>query len=274
MAAKPKPKDSNELTKTATKVDDDLLNEIIEQDAGQGLDDMSQDDMAIPRITILQALSPQCNKRDDAYVEGAEPGMFLETVAHGLTDGEQGLTLVPVAYRKTHLEWRPRADGGGLVSDLGLDYDLKSLHRDEKGNYVNGDGNHVVLTYEYLMLHISTDGAVESVLISLSKTQLRKAKQLNTMLKTAQPIVNGQRRSNMPIYFHKVHAVAVPESNDQGNWFGWKFAIDGSVFDLDDGKDIYLGARSLRESWNAGSVKASPPAEDIPVDDDGDEAPM
>jgi hypothetical protein len=275
MAAKPKPSAKRELaTTTSTKVDDDLLKDILENDVGDGVDDMSQEDMAIPRIVILQALSPQCNKRDDAYVEGADPGMFMETVAHKLWAGETGITLIPVAYRKTHIEWKPRTEGGGFISDLGLDYDTKQCSRDEKGNYVNADGNHVVLTYEYLVLLIDGDGAVTSVLLSLTKTQLRKAKQLNTMLKTAQPIINGQRRSNMPIYFHKVQATTVPESNDQGNWFGWKFVLDGSVFDLDGGKDIYLGARDLREAWQAGSVRTSPPAADIPSDAEDDEAPM
>ena len=258
----------------STKVDDELLDEILEHDAGDGVDDMSQDDMAIPRITILQALSPQCNKRDDDYVDGAEPGMFMETVAHKLWNGEDGLTLIPVAYRKTHIEWRPRADGGGFVADLGLDYDMKQCTRDDKGNYVNEAGMHVVLTYEYLVLLVEDDGAVTSVLISLVKTQLRKAKQLNTMLKTAQPIVNGQRRTNMPIYFHQVKAVTVPESNDQGNWFGWKFALDGSVFDLPGGKEIYMGARDLREAWNAGAVRTAPPADEVPADTDDDAAPM
>ena len=57
---------------------------MFEQDASQGLENMAQDDLALPFLRILGQLSPQVNKRDPKYVEGAEPGMIYNTVTHEL----------------------------------------------------------------------------------------------------------------------------------------------------------------------------------------------
>lgn len=275
QAKKAEQKPSQALTVSGSTVDDELLG-LLQEDQGLGVDDMGSDDLAIPRLSILQALSPAVNKRDDAYIEGAEPGKIVESVSKELIDGEKGFSFIPVAYRKTHVAWKPRSEGGGFAGDLGLDYDLQGgCARNEKGDWVNDQGNLVVLTYEYLISVIADDDSVASALMSLSKSQIRKAKQLNTMLKTAQPVVNGQRRTNLPIFFHKVHAVTVPESNDQGNWFGWKFKIDGSVFDLPEGAEIYKACRDLREAFASGVLRTAPPSNEHDIaDDEGDSAPM
>ena len=60
---------------------------MFEQDASQGLENMDQQDLALPFLRILGQLSPQVNKRDSKYVEGAEPGMIYNTVTHELYDG-------------------------------------------------------------------------------------------------------------------------------------------------------------------------------------------
>ena len=71
---------NNVQTKKETNVvefDDSILLE----DAGAGQENMSQEDMMIPRLSILQDGSAQVKKRDGAYVEGAEVGMILVYVA-------------------------------------------------------------------------------------------------------------------------------------------------------------------------------------------------
>ena len=44
-----------------------------------GFSEVTSEDLAIPFLRILQAMSPQKNKRDGAYVDGAEEGMFFNT---------------------------------------------------------------------------------------------------------------------------------------------------------------------------------------------------
>ena len=51
-----------------------------------GAQNISQEDLALPFLKILGQLSPEVNKRDGKYVEGAEPGKIINTVTNELYD--------------------------------------------------------------------------------------------------------------------------------------------------------------------------------------------
>ena len=87
---------SNEQALTApSKVTASML----QQDAGAGQENMSQDDLAIPRLAILQQLSPQCQKNASEYIEDAEPGYLLNSVTEDMYSGEEGLKILKT-FRK------------------------------------------------------------------------------------------------------------------------------------------------------------------------------
>ena len=68
-----------------------LTSNIFEDDAAKGLGNISQEDLALPFLKILGQLSPEVNKRDGKYVEGAEPGMIFNSVSGELYDGVKGI---------------------------------------------------------------------------------------------------------------------------------------------------------------------------------------
>ena len=72
---------------------------ILLEDAGTAGENMTADDMLIPRLKILQAQSPEVNKADAAHVKGAEAGMIYDNVSGKTADGEKGITIGPVCYR-------------------------------------------------------------------------------------------------------------------------------------------------------------------------------
>ena len=57
---------------------------------GVGFSEVTTEDLAIPFLRVLAQLSPQVNKRDGAYIEGAEAGMIYNTVMNEVYDGEEG----------------------------------------------------------------------------------------------------------------------------------------------------------------------------------------
>jgi len=59
---------------------------LFEADANQGAQNISQEDLALPFLKVLGQLSPEVNKRDAKYVEGAEPGKIINTVTNELFD--------------------------------------------------------------------------------------------------------------------------------------------------------------------------------------------
>ena len=86
-----------------------------EEYSGTGFSEVTTDDLSIPFLRVLAQLSPQVNKRDGAYVNGAEAGMLYNTVLNEVYDGEQGIDIVPCHYNRRFVEWTPREQGGGYV---------------------------------------------------------------------------------------------------------------------------------------------------------------
>ena len=66
-----------------------------------------KDDLALPFLKLLQSGSDETKKKHAKYVEGAEAGMFYNTVTKKLYDGEKGIEVIPVFYKMTYPEWAP-----------------------------------------------------------------------------------------------------------------------------------------------------------------------
>ena len=56
-------------------------------------------------------LSPEVNKRDGKYVEGAEPGKIINTVTNELFDKIR--CNVPCHYKRQYIEWQDRGTSSG-----------------------------------------------------------------------------------------------------------------------------------------------------------------
>ena len=67
-----------------------LSTNLFEADADAGSQKISQEDLALPFLKVLGQLSPEVNKRNGKYVEGAEPGMILNTVTNDFMTGVRG----------------------------------------------------------------------------------------------------------------------------------------------------------------------------------------
>ncbi len=68
------------------------LDKMLEADAGVGLENITTEDMQIPFIRIIQALSPQLQKDDPLYIKGAEQGDIFNTVTQEMYKADEGVT--------------------------------------------------------------------------------------------------------------------------------------------------------------------------------------
>jgi hypothetical protein len=175
--------------------------------------------------------------------------------------------VVPISYRRTHLEWKP--DRGGLVKDHGNDpFILTTCKQNELGKYFNDVGNEVVPTAEYMVYVI--DGTLYSpAMISMASSQLRKAKQWNSMINRLQiPRPDGEGVMNPAMFWTAYKLTTVPQKNDNGTWFGWNIEIlfdakSGGILEkLPNGQDIYLAARKFKSKVTSGEVNVSPDEQD------------
>ena len=128
---------------------------MFEEDAAKGLGAIGQEDLALPFLKILGQLSPEVNKRDGKYVEGAEPGMIFNSVSGELYDGVKGLDVIPAFYKLEYIEWKDRGEGPGAPvaiydssSDIMSKTKADASYKDRlpNGNYIEKTASHFVIS--------------------------------------------------------------------------------------------------------------------------------
>ena len=237
-----------------------LPSNIFEGDAAKGLGTIGQEDLALPFLKILGQLSPEVNKRDGKYVEGAEPGMIYNSVSGDLYDGVKGIDVIPCFYKLEYIEWKDRGEGPGApvaIYDSSSDImsktkpDANYKDRLPNGNYIEKTASHFVI--------VSGDSP-STALISMKSTQLKISRKWNSMMAGIK--MKGANGMFTPASFSHIYKLKTTQmQNDKGTWFGWEVNKVGPVTD----KGLYDQARSFSESISKGSVKAKH-GEDKPKD--------
>lgn len=190
----------------------------LDDQAGSGFEHMVPSrDMLIPRVTILQALSPQLDKRKPAqYLDGARAGDICD-VSSG-TIFEAPLRVVLATFKVLYLEWAPRSTGKGLAAIHEIE--PKDTITDPASNKrVRPNGNLVVMSAQYY--GVLPDHECKKVFIPMSSTQFKKAKAWNNKLADERFVGKDGTKKQAPIYFRSWDLGVAPESNNQGSWEGW-----------------------------------------------------
>ena len=231
---------------------------MFEDDAAKGLGNIGQEDLALPFLKILGQLSPEVNKRDGKYVEGAEPGMIFNSVSGELYDGVKGIDVVPCFYKLEYIEWKDRGEGLGApvnIYDSSSDImskttpDANYKDRLPNGNYLDNTASHFVLV---------VGDNPETALISMKSTQLKVSRKWNSMMMG----LKMQGKNGLftpPTYSHIYKLKTVQMSNDKGTWFGWDVEKVGPVED----KNIYDMAKNFAVSVGKGEVEAKPENQEV-----------
>lgn len=243
-----------EETGIARMTDEDFARMALE-DAGAGMERVTSQDLVIPFLAILQTLSPQVDKREPEYVEGAEPGMIYNPATGMLYPANTGILFIPALYMRRHVEWNKREDGGGIVRDWGEDDSrLQECTRNDRNQDVTPDGTVIVVSGTWYGLLADTG---EQVVIGMSSTQLKKSRQWITSARTLKEPVPGNpnQKFTPPLFYYSYRLTTVPESNDQGKWDGWKVTRDVQTRALPNGDELYLAAKAFKKSIEEGAVK-------------------
>ena len=238
------------MNQVATKKEGALATNLFEADANKGAQNISQEDLALPFLKILGQLSPEVNKRDGKYVEGAEPGKIINTVSNELYDS---INVLPVFYKRQYVEWQDRGTSTGApVAIHEADSDIVSQTTRDKsfkdrlpsGNYLENTANHFV---------ILLGDSPTTALISMKATQLKVSRKWNSMMLG----IKMQGKNGLftpPTYSHIYNLKTVQMSNDKGTWFGWDVSKVGPVSD----KGVYDIAKTFAERVGKGEIQAKP----------------
>jgi len=239
------------MNQVAEKKTAGLPANVFEEDAAKGLGNIGQQDLALPFLKILGQLSPEVNKRDGKYVEGAEPGMIYNSVSGDLYDGAKGIDVIPAYYKLEYVEWKDRGEGAGgpvAVHDSSSDImsqtkaDANYKDRLPNGNYVEKTASHFV---------IITGDSPTTALISMKSTQLKISRKWNSMMSGIK--LKGKNGLFTPASFSHIYRLKTTQmSNDKGTWFGWDVSKVGPITDT----SLYQQAKTFSDNISKGSVKA------------------
>ena len=228
-----------------------LSTNLFEADAHAGTQNMAQEDLALPFLKVLGQLSPEINKRDGKYVEGAAPGMILHTVTHEIFDGAKGIDVLPVFYKRQYVEWQDRGESKGAPvaiheasSDIMSKTTRDKSYKDRlpSGNYIENTANHFL---------VILGKSPTTALISMKATQLKVSRKWNSMMMGLK-LQGKNGLFTPPTYSHIYKLKTVQMSNDKGTWFGWDVSTVGPIQD----QAVYEIAKNFAQSVSKGEVKA------------------
>ena len=238
------------MNQIAKKEEGALAINMFEADADKGSQNMTQEDLALPFLKVLGQLSPEVNKVHARYVEGAEPGMIINSVTNQLYDGAKGIDVLPVFYERKLIEWQDRGAGTGApvaIHDASSDI-MSQTTRDKSykdrlpnGNYIDNTANHYVVVL---------GDSPQTALVSMKSTQLKISRKWNSIMMG----IKLQGKNGLftpPTYSHIYNLKTVQMSNDKGTWFGWEVSKVGPVSD----QNVYGIAKSFADQVGKGDVQ-------------------
>lgn len=156
------------------------------QDAGAGMQNMSGADQAIPFLSLLQALSKVVSDPTQK-VEGAEPGMIIDSVTKKLYNGKEGIIFLPCNTRREFVAWKGDPGSGQVV---GRHTPSSSVVKTAERKYAfnelkDPDGNRLVETFYVIGLVLDENLVPETMgLISFTSTKITAYKKSFGQLRT------------------------------------------------------------------------------------------
>ena len=129
---------------------------MFEADASAGIQNVSNEDMALPFLKIVSGLDGILDERDDV-----RKGDIVNTVTGEVYKGKDGIKVIPCAYQRKFIRWQPR--GTGIAAPVMIyepnDPNLPKTNRDPNDNkeYVDdGSGDYVEQTAQWYVCLLYT----------------------------------------------------------------------------------------------------------------------
>lgn len=171
-------------TEIATTTDTDLafasdVPDYIKQGGNRGSEEVKSTDMVLPRLEIVQALSPIKETKEDA-----KEGYLFNSVTQEVI-GDLAY-FVPVYFRMEYLVWKDQNEGGGFFGSFNTLAEAETRKQEVVAGGEEPDLIEVVDTPVQYGLRITPDGKTcEQIVISMAKTKAKVSRKWNAMIQIA-----------------------------------------------------------------------------------------
>ena len=226
-------------------------------DSGMGLENIDKSDLALPFLKLLQSGSDETKKRHAKYVEGAEAGMFYNTVTKKLYSGEKGINVIPVFYKMTYPEWAPfeRKEGRPIHNDRGPGIMSQTTQNDKNKDMLT-NGNEIIKTANHFVIILGD--RPEKALMTMKSTQLKVSRSWNSLIEDQFEIDPKTNKSVPAPMFSRVYKLNSVENSGSFTWHGYNINLVKKV----DDAGIYQMAKDFHNSLKNSQVKAESNGQD------------
>lgn len=181
-------------------------------DDNRGSENVTKEDLVIPRLGLVQSLSPERKKTEPEYIEGAEEGNLFNTVTRQIYG--DSVLVVPVYFEKLWLLWKDRKQGGGF----GGQYKTQDEAEEALSAMENPESWEIIGTPTHICLVVDGDN-VSEIMIPMPKSKAKVSRQWNSTIR----FFGGPR-------FMRVYEIkGIPDQNNAGDDFH-NFAVKFSGF--------------------------------------------
>lgn len=261
MAAKEETKEVAE-TKTAA------LPAHLQQGRQSKIGNIDSSDKIVPRIKLLQAISPEVA---ELKLEGAESGVFWHTVLQQPLGPK--LRATPILVKKTHVLWSPRNDDRGVLArssdavhwDPGfenLEFEVKPKGSPQKikyqtlgsvaesglaefGSSIPGDPNSppaLALTYHFMWYLHDFPDASPAIIIN-TRSSIRPAKML----------ISNLDMSPVDHFYRFFEIGTTDEKGDEGPYKGYSYRGTGYIED----PEVAARMKYIYDTFNSADWKVN-----------------
>lgn len=232
-----------------TKQGDAALPAFLQDFKGHNIaDDIDNDDVTIPRVKLAQATSEEF-KNGDVKIGS----LFLNVTGEVLCEPGEKLRFIPVAYGKEYILWHPKRGEGILARARRTKHAGETRYEWDKqgeafevtipkgpkvtwetkrfvdengmnrwGSQVPGDSSSGIAATEYQnYIVVLPDHGNMVVALSLYRTQIKKAKDLNAMFKM----------NTLPVCGRYFSVETVKETKGDDDFYNYKFSPAGHLED-------------------------------------------
>jgi hypothetical protein len=224
----------------------------MEADAKQHHQDFGRDMLIIPRLGILQDLSPQVKERRAEYVEGAKVGDIFNNINNAI---DKSVIFVPAKFNVRYIAWG--INRGGLVDQNLTKEDLDNFEENGigqwRGSMKNGQGKmvevDVIETPEWVGMAKGAGWGPMPVAISFPVTKAKSARKINTAIDLT--VVQGKNGDfTPPAFYHQFTLRTAIEQSGDNEWFGWSTQHNGFCEDA----GLVAKAKELKVAFDKGEV--------------------
>lgn len=181
---------------------------------GRGFQEVERTDLLLPRIKLLQPLSPEVIER----------GMKAGHMINSLTKEDYGeeVTIIPILHFKNRIKWGPREEGGGIEcsSDQGKlarpEYGVKNCLEcndqlwDNEAKKEEDRKPKCTLYYSFPCIVVESQFPVG---LSMERTKVKTAKKLLSIARYSGP--------NLDLFAKKYRLYSVKEKGPKGQFFNF-----------------------------------------------------